>query len=87
MTRDPILAAAPAIRRHGLNDRAKRKKFAVAVVTRRMDLGLSRKDFAQALGISYSQTAHIELSDFWPSLVVYAKICEVLKVGKPPLMG
>lgn len=83
-----ILAAAPAIRsRHGLGDKEKLRKFAAAVQDRREKLDITRKEFAGAVGISYSQVAHIELADHWPSLVVFEKICSVLKVGKPPLMG
>ena len=86
MSTNPILAAAPSIRRHGLNDKRKRAAFAAAVVARRKELGLSRVQFTKALGISYSQTTHIEVAHHWPSLTVYARICEVLKVGKPPLL-
>ena len=86
-----ILALAPVLRKeHRVHhtDGSKRtlKTFAGAVVKLRLKAGLTRRDFAEQVGISYYTAALIELGEYWPTIPVYLAICRVLDVGVPPLM-
>lgn len=86
-----ILALAPMLRKeHGLHhtegSRKALKTFAGAVFKTRIKTKLSRRQFAQQVGVSYFTIAHIELGENWPSIPTYIKICEVLGVPKPPLL-
>lgn len=54
-----------------------------AIVKLRKAQGISREDFANKIGLSYSNAANIETGQNWPSMPVFIKICEVLGVDVP----
>ena len=85
-----IKSASRVIRRreHGVHAQARPRlmKFAAAVATRRMQLGLSRTELATRTGISYWQLSHIENAENWPTLPVYLALCRELKCGRVPLV-
>ena len=86
-----ILALAPVLRKeHRVHhtDGSKRtlRTFAGAVVKLRLKAKLTRRAFAEQLGVSYHTAAHIELGENWPTIPVYLAICRVLNAGVPPLM-
>lgn len=79
-----LLQLRPALR--GKNDDARLKRFASGVRKLRKARGISRRAFADRIGLSYSNTANIESGHNWPSVPVYRKICEVLMGRRAPLL-
>lgn len=61
--------------------------FGLAVAEVRKQRGIPRWRFASLIGLSYSNIANIETGQNWPSMPVYIKICSVLGIGVPPLVG
>lgn len=92
-TRSAITAAAPLIERseHNLRNSPASKKalatFAKSVRARRIELGFTLLTLKNQVGVSKSQMSHIECGDNWPAMAVYIRLCEVLKVGVPPLVA
>lgn len=82
-TRAKIASLASAIQKR--KDPGALRQFAKALTKLRSER-MSRRQFADKIGLSYSNTSNIELGENWPSMPVYIKICEVLGVGEPPLV-
>ncbi len=57
-----------------------------AIRERRLQLGLSQKEFAGRIGIPTSTMNNIEVARNWPSLPVYITICRALRMGRIPLV-
>ena len=84
-----LLKSAPHVRReHDLNAKDTRllRKLAVAVVSRRIELCMTRRQLSVAVGVSYGQLSHIENAENWPTMPVYIKIVDALKCGRVPLV-
>lgn len=80
-----ITSLAPAVR--SKSTPRKLKALGKAIVKLRNKRKLTREVFAEQIGLSYSNTANIETGQNWPSMPVYIKICSVLGIGVPPLVG
>lgn len=80
-----ITSLAPAVR--SKSTPRKLKALGRAITDLRKKQGLGREKFASLIGLSYSNTANIETGQNWPSMPVYIKICSVLGIGVPPLVG
>ncbi len=83
-----IKALGAALRKHNLGDtptaRAMLVQFSSGLRTKRA--ARSQEKLAAKIGISVQQYSNIERAINWPSLPVYLRICEVLKLRTPPLM-
>lgn len=55
-----------------------KKKLAVAVKSRRQELGLSQRSLANLIGISQREVCHLEAAKSNPTLSTQLKICSVL---------
>lgn len=67
-------------------DKRKLAAFGRAVSELREQRDISRQKFAKKIGLSYSNTANIELGHNWPSMPVFIRICEVLEVELPGIL-
>lgn len=65
-------------------DSERLNKFGTAIKLARITLGKSQLQLSVEAKISYSQMSNIENGRNWPSLPVYAKLCSLLGVYKPP---
>ena len=65
---------------------AEKRLFAAAVVAQRKEMRLSRRQLADAVGISYGQMSKIELGDNWATMPVYICLVRVLKAGRVALL-
>lgn len=85
-----ILKAATVIRRHEHGIHAESldqlRAFGAAVVARRVELSITRRQLSEAVGISYGQLSHIENAENWPTMPVYLRIVKELKCGRAPLV-
>jgi DNA-binding XRE family transcriptional regulator len=62
------------------------RKLARSVSRARLCSGLTRRQLAGRVGVSYATINHLENAENWPTLPVFLALCRVLKSGKVPLV-
>lgn len=55
-------------------------KFAVALQLKRQMLGLSQRELAEIVGVTYTTIAAYENGEQAPSMAIFAKICDWLEL-------
>jgi ribosome-binding protein aMBF1 (putative translation factor) len=68
-------------------DRARCKEYGTRVRMHREDRGMTQAALGELIGKSVSQVSNIENGVNWSDMPVYRRLCELFKLGVPPLMG
>jgi transcriptional regulator with XRE-family HTH domain len=53
----------------------------------REDRGMTQATLAELIGKSETQVSNIENGVCWSDMAVYRRLCELFRLGVPPLMG
>jgi ribosome-binding protein aMBF1 (putative translation factor) len=68
-------------------DRARCREYGARVRMHREDRGMTQATLAELIGKSETQVSNIENGVCWSDMAVYRRLCELFRLGVPPLMG